>query len=125
LSFPFSDRRSVSGFGIGALDRNCGQAVFLGAGPRGTECENCRSLAPLQSLTDSQVISPTAMAGGNAGLVLCQVSVASGSLQCQGGAIERALVAESGQHHMTRRSVPAPQCATARAGCFKAALARA
>ena len=30
-------------------------------------------LAPLQSRTDSEVISPTAMAGGNTGLVLCQV----------------------------------------------------
>ena len=28
---------------------------------------------PLQSRSDSEVISPTAMAGGNAGLVLCQV----------------------------------------------------
>ena len=32
-----------------------------------------RGLAPLQSRTDSEVISPTAMAGGNTGLVLCQV----------------------------------------------------
>ena len=30
-------------------------------------------LAPLQSRVDSEVISPTAMAGGNTGLVLCQV----------------------------------------------------
>ena len=30
-------------------------------------------LAPLQSRTDSEVISPAAMAGGNTGLVLCQV----------------------------------------------------
>jgi len=32
-----------------------------------------RGLAPLQSRTDSEVISPTAMASGNTGLVLCQV----------------------------------------------------
>jgi hypothetical protein len=31
------------------------------------------SFAPLQSRTDSEVILPTAMAGGNSGLVLCQV----------------------------------------------------
>ena len=37
-------------------------------------CEDCGcGLAPLQSRTDSEVISPTAMAGGNTGLVLCQV----------------------------------------------------
>ena len=29
--------------------------------------------APLQSRTDSEVILPAAMAGGNTGLVLCQV----------------------------------------------------
>lgn len=29
---------------------------------------------PLQCCSDSEVISPTTMAGGNAGLVLCQVS---------------------------------------------------
>ena len=34
---------------------------------------NARGLAPLQSSTDSLVISPTAMAGGNTGFVLCQV----------------------------------------------------
>jgi len=32
-----------------------------------------RGFAPLQSRTDSEVILPTAMAGGNTGLVLCQV----------------------------------------------------
>ena len=36
--------------------------------------EDCgRGHAPLQSRTDSEVISPTAMAGGNTGLVLCPV----------------------------------------------------
>ncbi len=32
-----------------------------------------RGLAPFQSRIESEVISPTAIAGGNAGLVLCQV----------------------------------------------------
>ena len=32
-----------------------------------------RGFAPLQSRSDSEVISPTDMAGGNTGLVLCQV----------------------------------------------------
>src|SRR5262249_15261726 len=42
-------------------------------GPR-AGCKDCgRGLALLQSRTDSEVISPTAMAGGNTGLVLCQV----------------------------------------------------
>ena len=52
--------------------QNCGaSSVGLGAG----RCAKtaARDLAPLQSRTDSEVISPTAMAGGNTGLVLCQV----------------------------------------------------
>jgi hypothetical protein len=40
---------------------------------RETEKIAARCLAPLQLRIDSEVISPTAMAGGNTGLVLCQV----------------------------------------------------
>jgi hypothetical protein len=40
---------------------------------RETEKIAARCLAPLQPRIDSEVISPTAMAGGNTGLVLCQV----------------------------------------------------
>jgi hypothetical protein len=37
-------------------------------------CEDCGAcIAPLQSCADSEVILPAAMAGGNTGLVLCQV----------------------------------------------------
>ena len=37
-------------------------------------CEDCAAgPAPPQSRSDSEVISPAAMAGGNTGLVLCQV----------------------------------------------------
>src|SRR5262249_5012917 len=52
-----------------AAKRRDGQV--WGPGPGAKDCG--RSLAPLQSRTDSEVISPTAMAGGNTGLVLCQV----------------------------------------------------
>jgi hypothetical protein len=33
----------------------------------------CAAFAPLQPRTDSEVILPAAMVGGNTGLVLCQV----------------------------------------------------
>ena len=46
---------------------------FLDSSHRGAKTA-ARDLAPLQSRTDSEVISPTAIAGGNTGLVLCQVS---------------------------------------------------
>jgi hypothetical protein len=40
---------------------------------RETEKIAARGLTPLQPRIDSGAISPTAMAGGNMGLVLCQV----------------------------------------------------
>jgi len=47
--------------------------VFRAAREIGALTASLGGLAPLQSRTDSEVISPTAMAGGNTGLVLCQV----------------------------------------------------
>ena len=60
----------------------CTKCGMIGAGPHVNKRTKLavnllylalNSDAPLQSRTDSEVISPTAMAGGNTGLVLCQV----------------------------------------------------
>ena len=67
-----SGRTAVSGRNHGPASRwGVAQRPSLGYG--WVRRRAARGVAPLRSRTDSEVISPAAMAGGKTGLVLCQV----------------------------------------------------